>query len=612
VFVWIKRTYIFAFLILGSVLYFLQDSFANSTDYETWKNQPIQLIPTIQMPPPKTGEIGILMTNSNNLIGTSAMHDLGYLGSSYTVAIIDTGVDYNHSDLAGRYLGGYDYVNNDSNPMDDNGHGTHVAGIAVGSGQNTGEIGIAPSANFVALKVLAANGSGTNGMLESALQWVANNCETYNIVSVNMSLGGGNYASSFANFLDDEFSSIINDCNATIIAASGNSYYSYGSAQGIAFPAVVNPLISVGAVYNANYGSITYGSGARDNTTAADRVTSFTQRSANLNILAPGAIVNSLAVGGGTVGLAGTSMAAPIVAGAVALLYEALNDINRPDLANHYDIKDLMIDHSVSVYDGDDENYNVTASNRSYPRLDFDEIIEQLNLLSAPPSPSSSPSVSPSISPSSSVSPSVSPSRSPSPSISVSPSASPSASVSASPSRSPSATPSVSPSNSPSASVSATPSNSPSISVSPSVSPSMSASQTPSPSISISPSISPSNSASPSPSSPNEFSKYKRDDLVEDNKLIKFYLSKVNPSRRTLNFMQELEKILVRLEGAQNNHLLNSKDLSHLKSLVRGLNKLKNLYYRAISARTLAKRNLLREKYSQTRRSLWLLVNALR
>jgi hypothetical protein len=206
----------------------------------------------------------------------------------------------------------------------------------------------------------------------------------------------------------------------------------------------------------------------------------------------------------------------------------------------------------------------------------------------------------------------VSPSRSPSPSISVSPSASPSASVSASPSRSPSATPSVSPSNSPSASVSATPSNSPSISVSPSVSPSMSASQTPSPSISISPSISPSNSASPSPSSPNEFSKYKRDDLVEDNKLIKFYLSKVNPSRRTLNFMQELEKILVRLEGAQNNHLLNSKDLSHLKSLVRGLNKLKNLYYRAISARTLAKRNLLREKYSQTRRSLWLLVNALR
>src|SRR5581483_8165698 len=93
-----------------------------------------------------------------------------YNGAGYSVAVIDTGIDYTHPDLGGawgaRVVAGWDFVNNDADPMDDNGHGTHVAGI-IGS-SNATYYGVASGVNLIALKVLDANGSGSFGSVEDA------------------------------------------------------------------------------------------------------------------------------------------------------------------------------------------------------------------------------------------------------------------------------------------------------------------------------------------------------------------------------------------------------------------------------------------------------------
>ena len=136
-----------------------------------------------------------------SVIGADAVQSLyPYRGTGYTVAILDTGIDYNDTDLGGgfgpghRVVAGYDFVNNDANPMDDNGHGTHLAGI-IGS-SNPNAPGIAPDVHFVALKVLDANMNGNWTNIDSALQWVIAHKTQYNIVDVNLSLGSGNYTTN--------------------------------------------------------------------------------------------------------------------------------------------------------------------------------------------------------------------------------------------------------------------------------------------------------------------------------------------------------------------------------------------------------------------------------
>ena len=98
-------------------------------------------------------------------------------------------------------------------------------------------LGIAPNVDFVALKVLDSTGSGTFGNVDLALQWVAAHQAQYNIVAVNMSLGSGNYTADPFTFLETDFQTLVKD-NVFISVAAGNSYYTYGSAPGLAYPAV--------------------------------------------------------------------------------------------------------------------------------------------------------------------------------------------------------------------------------------------------------------------------------------------------------------------------------------------------------------------------------------
>jgi VCBS repeat-containing protein len=345
-------------------------------DYAAWRNATFtvdSLTVSTDIVTTQSDQVSAYDSQTTSLIGLDGVFEsTSYRGTGYSVAVIDTGIDYNHPALGGgwgnRVIAGYDFLNGDADPMDDNGHGTHVAGI-IGSDDAT-HYGIAPDVNLIALKVLGANGSGSFGAVEDALQWVIAHQDEYNIVAVNMSLGASNFSSNPYSFLEDEFSTLLGQ-GVFLAGASGNSFYSVGSEQGLGYPAISTQTVSVGAVWDANVGSVSWGSGARDYTTAADRVTSFTQRSSSLDILAPGAFVTSTYLGGGFATLAGTSMATPVIAGAAALLHQAAIETGQPDFANQSSLLELMQTTGVDVIDGDDEDDNVTNTGLTFKRLDL-------------------------------------------------------------------------------------------------------------------------------------------------------------------------------------------------------------------------------------------------
>src|SRR5262249_26892922 len=157
--------------------------------------------------------------------------------------------------------------------------GTHVAGI-IGSSDATYS-GIAPNVNLIALKVLSASGSGTFGNVQKALDWVVANQAKYHIAAINLSLGSGNYTTNPFSFLDTDFAALKN-AGVFISVAAGNSFYTNNSAVGLDYPAVDPYVVSVGAVYDGNFGAVAWASGARDYTTAVDRIASFSQRGAGL------------------------------------------------------------------------------------------------------------------------------------------------------------------------------------------------------------------------------------------------------------------------------------------------------------------------------------------
>jgi len=136
-------------------------------------------------------------------------------GTGVKVAIIDSGIDYNHPDLAANYAGGYDFVNSDADPLDDYGHGTHVAGTVAAVRNDTGVLGVAPGARLYGLKVLSSSGSGLWSSVISALDW----CVANQIAVANVSLGSTSYpgGSVEAAFWNAQQAGLI------IVASAGNS-----------------------------------------------------------------------------------------------------------------------------------------------------------------------------------------------------------------------------------------------------------------------------------------------------------------------------------------------------------------------------------------------------
>ena len=281
---------------------------------------------------------------------------LGYTGAGIGIAVIDSGVTTWHDDLTNKTSTLYpygnqrvkkfvDFVNGQPLPYDDNGHGSHVAGIILGNGSDSyGEkSGVAPGAALVSLKVLDANGLGTISNIIAALNWVAANGATYNIRVVNMSVGAQIRESYWTDPLTLAVKQIT-DKGITVVCAAGNfGKNALGNLQwgGITAPANAPWVLTVGA-------SSTMGTLTRNDDTMASYSSSGPTRidfDAKPDLVAPGTGTVSLAVPGSTfyttkaayllngkgvslatkpyLSLSGTSMAAPVVAGSVALMLQA-------------------------------------------------------------------------------------------------------------------------------------------------------------------------------------------------------------------------------------------------------------------------------------------------
>lgn len=175
---------------------------------------------------------------STRLIGaTEARDQHSATGEGVRVAVIDTGVDSTHPDLAGRVVGGYDFVNNDADPMDDHGHGTHVAGIIAGkAATDDGVTGVAPAAEIVPYKALNQWGEGYTSDIVASIEAAAEN----RVDVINMSLGGPGDGSDPIGLA----ATAAANSGIVVIASAGNS----GPGRDtIGSPAAAEGVIAVGA-----------------------------------------------------------------------------------------------------------------------------------------------------------------------------------------------------------------------------------------------------------------------------------------------------------------------------------------------------------------------------
>jgi minor extracellular protease Epr len=237
-----------------------------------------------------------------NKIEAPKVWESGYTGKGVKVAIIDTGIAQ-HPDLL--IAGGKSVVAYTSSYSDDHGHGTHVAGI-VGALQNTtGIVGVAPDVNLYAIKALDSAGSGYLSDVIAGIDWSISS----KMDIINMSLGSTFDSFSLKSAVDKAYQSGI-----LVVAAAGNSGTQEGSEDTVNYPAKYSSAIAVGA------------------TDSKDVRATFSSTGKTLEVSAPGHSILSTYPGGRLVRMSGTSMAAPFVAGQLALLKEAYPTLSANEL----------------------------------------------------------------------------------------------------------------------------------------------------------------------------------------------------------------------------------------------------------------------------------------
>ena len=266
--------------------------------------------------------------------------DTGYTGAGVTMAIIDTGIDANHSGLDDldddnstndtKVIAFYAAINNPGArngseifPYDDNGHGTHCAGITAGTGAPTFQhVGVAPHANLVGVKVLSGSGSGSFAQVMAGMEWTVEKRHEFNIRAASMSLGGPGPI-EWTSAEEESVNRMANEMMRSGVAlfiAAGNSA---GSAT-IGTPGSAEDVITVGALDKDTAIAVYSSQGP----TEEGRI--------KPNLAFVGSSVNApdANTGDGYVALSGTSMATPGAAGVGVLMFQANPDLSPFDIRN--------------------------------------------------------------------------------------------------------------------------------------------------------------------------------------------------------------------------------------------------------------------------------------
>lgn len=277
-------------------------------------DQPVSI-----MAPVKTLSVQTLPTGVNRIDAENKTNK----GAGVQVAVIDTGIDYTHPDLAANVVGGKNCSTGFSY-KDGNGHGTHVAGTIAALNNSQGVVGVAPSAKLWAVRVLDNNGSGSWSSVICGLDFVTSKAPKNGgkITVANMSLGGtGTSDNNCGNTNNDPLHKAIcraRDAGVTIVVAAGNSAANAATSVPAAYD---DAVITVSALADSDGAS--GGTGAATSYGADDTFATFSNYGSVVDIGAPGVNIYSTWKGGGYATISGTSMATPHVTGAAALYIAA-------------------------------------------------------------------------------------------------------------------------------------------------------------------------------------------------------------------------------------------------------------------------------------------------
>jgi subtilisin family serine protease len=287
-------------------------------------------------------------------IHSKVLNNQNLTGQDQTICILDSGIDFTHSAFGNctnlqsencRIISGYDFVNSDDDPSDDEGHGTHVAGIASASSTITGA---APSSKILAVKVLNSMGKGDADNINAGIEYCIDKSEEYNVTVISMSLGNGADNSDYCDI--DPLKASIDlalSKNISVVIASGNE----GHHTGISSPACIRNVTSVGSIN-------------KDLT-----IPSYSNRNKNLITFAPGTSIYSTWLNNQFKTDSGTSMSAPLVAGAITLLkqYKLLESST---ILTPSEINSALKDNGNSITDYTGLNYSILHALNSLVSLD--------------------------------------------------------------------------------------------------------------------------------------------------------------------------------------------------------------------------------------------------
>lgn len=263
------------------------------------------------------------------------------------IAIIDTGIDLKHPDL--NVYKQVSFVRGAKTANDDNGHGTHVAGIAAAKDDSNGVVGVAPNARLWAVKVLDRNGSGSLSNVIKGIDYVTANAGQIDVA--NMSLGGEFTSSSLNLAISRSVAA-----GVTYVVAAGNS----GKDAQTFSPANHPDVIAVSAI--ADTDGKCGGFGTSTSYGADDTLASFSNFGSVVDIAAPGVNIYSTYKSGSYATLSGTSMASPHVAGAAALIKAANpsaspNDVRNSLLSNGSNPSTICDGNGFGYFGGDSDGF---------------------------------------------------------------------------------------------------------------------------------------------------------------------------------------------------------------------------------------------------------------